>query len=79
MPTDLDHFLSARWGLHTRWAGRTLYVPNTHEPWPVHDAEVVELDDDLMASVGLPIALNDEGAFTSITLKADADRKSLHQ
>ena len=33
----------------------------------------------MMASVGLPIALNDEGAFTSITLKADADRKSLHQ
>ena len=52
--TELDHFLSARWGLHTRWAGRTLYVPNRHEPWPVADAEVLELDDGLMASVGLP-------------------------
>ena len=52
--TELDHFLSARWGLHTRWAGRTLYVPNRHEPWPVHDAEVLALDDGLMASVGLP-------------------------
>jgi uncharacterized protein YqjF (DUF2071 family) len=52
--TDLDHFLSARWGLHTRWWGRTLYVPNRHEAWPVHDAEVLTLDDGLMASVGLP-------------------------
>jgi uncharacterized protein YqjF (DUF2071 family) len=53
-PTDLDHFLSARWGLHSRWWGRTLYVPNRHEAWPVHDAEVLALDDELVASVGLP-------------------------
>jgi uncharacterized protein YqjF (DUF2071 family) len=52
--TELDDFLSARWGLHVRWWGRTLHVPNRHEPWPVHDAEVVALDDGLMASVGLP-------------------------
>ena len=52
--TELDHFVSARWGLHVRWWGRTLYVPNRHEPWPVHDAEVLSLDDELMASVGLP-------------------------
>ncbi|GAB3033338.1 hypothetical protein GCM10011376_30940 [Nocardioides flavus (ex Wang et al. 2016)] len=53
-PTELDHFLSARWGLHSRAWGRTLHVPNRHEPWPVHDAEVLALDDGLMASVGLP-------------------------
>jgi uncharacterized protein YqjF (DUF2071 family) len=53
-PTELDHFLSARWGLHSRWLGRTLYVPNSHDPWPVHDAELLALDDGLMASVGLP-------------------------
>ena len=53
-PTPLDEFLSARWGLHTRWLGRTLYIPNSHEPWPLHDAELLDLDDGLMASVGLP-------------------------
>ncbi len=56
-PTELDHFVSARWGLHTQWppaAGPTLYIPNQHEPWPLHDAELLELDDQLMASVGLP-------------------------
>ncbi len=52
--TELDDFLSARWGLHVRWWGRALYVPNRHEVWPVHDAEVLTLDDGLMASVGLP-------------------------
>lgn len=52
--TELDDFVSARWGLHARWCGRTLYIPNRHEAWPVHDAEVVALDDGLLASVGLP-------------------------
>jgi uncharacterized protein len=51
--TRLDTFLSARWGLHVRWLGRTLYVPNTHGPWPLRDAEVLELDDELLASVSL--------------------------
>jgi uncharacterized protein YqjF (DUF2071 family) len=52
--TELDEFLSARWGLHVRWWGKTLYVPNHHEVWPVHDAEVLALEDELVASVGLP-------------------------
>jgi uncharacterized protein YqjF (DUF2071 family) len=52
--TELDEFVSARWGLHVRWWGRTLYIPNRHEPWPVHDAEVLALDDALTASAGLP-------------------------
>ena len=52
--TELDHFLSARWGLHVHWWGRTLYIPNHHEPWPMHDAEVLALDDGLVSSAGLP-------------------------
>ena len=52
--TELDEFLSARWGLHVHWWGKTLYVPNHHEVWPVHDAEVLALNDELVASVGLP-------------------------
>ena len=51
----LDTFLSARWGLHTRRAGKTLYVPNRHEVWPLRDTTVVELrTGGLLASVGLP-------------------------
>ncbi|MDO9380256.1 MAG: DUF2071 domain-containing protein [Nocardioidaceae bacterium] len=53
-PTDEQHFVTARFGLHTRWAGRTLYVPNEHEPWPLHDAELLDLEDDLVDAAGLP-------------------------
>ncbi len=52
--SELDDFVSARWGLHVRAWGRTRYVPNHHEAWPVHDAEILALDDGLLASVGLP-------------------------
>jgi uncharacterized protein YqjF (DUF2071 family) len=50
----LAAFLTARWGLHTRLLGRTLYVPNEHETWPLHEAELLHLDDTLVAAAGLP-------------------------
>jgi uncharacterized protein YqjF (DUF2071 family) len=52
-PTPLEAWLTCRWGLHTRRAGATRYLPNEHEPWPLHRAEVVNLDDDLVAAAGL--------------------------
>lgn len=53
-PSPLEHFLTARWGLHTRAHGRTRYVPNVHEPWPLYRAELLDLDDELVAAAGLP-------------------------
>jgi uncharacterized protein YqjF (DUF2071 family) len=50
----LADFLTARWGLHTQWVGRSLFVPNEHERWPLHTATVRDLDDDLVAAAGLP-------------------------
>lgn len=50
----LADFLTARWGLHTQRLGRTLYLPNTHQAWPLLSAEVLELSDDLLAVAGLP-------------------------
>jgi uncharacterized protein len=52
-PDPLDHFLTARWGLHTRSFGATRYVPNTHEPWPLQRAELVLLDETLVAACGV--------------------------
>jgi uncharacterized protein YqjF (DUF2071 family) len=52
-PGELEHFLTARWGLHVAHLGRTWFVPNEHPAWPLRRAEVVELDDGLRASVGL--------------------------
>lgn len=51
-PGELEHFLTARWGLHVAHLGRTWFVPNEHPAWPLRTAEVVELDDGLRASVG---------------------------
>jgi uncharacterized protein YqjF (DUF2071 family) len=53
-PTALEDFLTARWGMFTRRRGRTLFVPNEHEPWELHAASLVDLDDQLIAAAGLP-------------------------
>jgi uncharacterized protein YqjF (DUF2071 family) len=52
--TPLDDFLTARWGAHVRRRRRTTYVPNAHEPWPLRNAEVLALDDELVAAAGFP-------------------------
>jgi uncharacterized protein YqjF (DUF2071 family) len=49
----LEEFLTSRWRLHVSHLGRTWYVPNTHPTWALRRAELVDLDDGLLASVGL--------------------------
>ena len=44
-PDDLVVFLTARWGLHTERFGRTVWMPNVHEPWVLHQARVTRLRD----------------------------------
>ncbi|GAA3695199.1 DUF2071 domain-containing protein [Microlunatus aurantiacus] len=53
-PTPLDHFLTARWGLHTAIGRRTVHLPNAHPTWPLWTADLLELDDQLVAAGGLP-------------------------
>jgi uncharacterized protein len=49
----LEHFLTARWGLHqSGGAGRTYYWPNSHERWPLRSATLESLDDELLAAAG---------------------------
>ncbi|WP_396924725.1 YqjF family protein [Mycolicibacterium sp.] len=55
-PTALETWLTARWGAHTRKAGRTWWVPNQHEPWPLQSAQVVDFDDELVAAAGVRTA-----------------------
>lgn len=50
----LADFLTARWGMFTTRGGRTRYSPNEHESWPLHSAELLDLDDGLVAAAGLP-------------------------
>ncbi len=57
---ELATFVSARWGLHVRRWGRTWYLPNQHPPWPLHRAELVTLEDQLVAAAGWPRLLDRE-------------------
>ncbi len=57
-PTPLEHFVTARWGLHTRSYGRTRHLPNWHPRWPLHRAELLHLDDGLITAAGLPPPLD---------------------
>jgi uncharacterized protein YqjF (DUF2071 family) len=52
-PTPLEVWLTARWGAHSRKAGRTWWVPNEHETWPLHTAEIVDVTSDLVAAAGV--------------------------
>lgn len=82
----LATFLTARWGLHTTWARRPLYVPNEHAAWPLHTATVLDLDDELVAAAGLPgvssrapdSVLWSAGVRTVFGLPVDPRRRTLH-
>lgn len=52
--SDLDHFLTARWTLFS--AGRRLTATQADHPaWPLRRAEVLELDDGLVAAAGITV------------------------
>ncbi len=57
-PTNLEHFLTARWALHTSRRARrgrtTVRWPNEHPPWPLHRAHLEQLEDDAVEAAGLP-------------------------
>ena len=53
-PTRLEHFLTARWGMHSPFFGDTGFLPNDHPRWPLHRATLVECEENLVESAGLP-------------------------
>jgi hypothetical protein len=53
-PGPVERFLTGRWGLHQTAFGRTRYWPNEHPAWPLHAAELVTCEEDLLAAAGLP-------------------------
>jgi len=52
--TPISRFLTDRWGFHETRRGRTIYARNRHEPWPLVEAELLRLDDGLLAAAGFP-------------------------
>lgn len=57
--TAFDHFLTARWALGTRFGRRLLWAAVDHPPWVVHRAELLELDESMLAAAGLPTPRGD--------------------
>ncbi len=58
-PTELDVFLTARWGTVAKTLGRLWFHAVDHEPWTLHDASVVELSDTAMIAPWLPAPSGD--------------------
>ncbi|MFE0103664.1 YqjF family protein [Streptomyces sp. NPDC059009] len=53
-PTDLEHFLTARWGMHNAFFGGAAYLSNHHPRWPLHRAELTLCEENLIEAAGLP-------------------------
>jgi len=56
-PAELDadevgRFVSARFGLHVEHLGRTWWIANEHEVWPLRRARVLALDDGFLGAAG---------------------------
>ena len=49
-------WLTARFGLHAAAAGRTVFIPNSHRPWPLHPATLTHCRDELVPAAGLPVS-----------------------
>lgn len=52
----LSIHVTARFGLHSRFRGQTLFIPNTHEPWPLYRAGLHEFQDSLVRSAGIEVS-----------------------
>ncbi|MFJ2262928.1 YqjF family protein [Streptomyces sp. NPDC087844] len=58
-PTGLEHFLTARWGMHNPFFGDAGFLPNDHPRWPLHRATLVRCEENLISSAGLPAPTGD--------------------
>jgi uncharacterized protein YqjF (DUF2071 family) len=59
VPTELDLFLTARWGTVAKSFGRLWFHAVDHEPWTLHDATLIELDDSALTAPGLPTPIGE--------------------
>jgi hypothetical protein len=51
---DLDHLLTARWALYSAPRSGLHHARAFHDPWPLHRAELRNVDDELVVAAGLP-------------------------
>ncbi len=56
---ERDHFLSARWRLYSQMFGTGWGARAHHLRWPLHTAELLRYDDQLIPAAGLPAPTGD--------------------
>lgn len=49
-----ENFLTARFRLYTQLAGKLAFADVEHEPWPLHQADLLDLRESMIPSVGIP-------------------------
>lgn len=57
--SPFEQYLTSRWGLYSTWHGRLVYAPVDHGRWPLHRAELLELEDELMTAGGFSPPIGD--------------------
>lgn len=62
---DLAQFLTARYRLFSRVAGRLVAAEAEHGRWPLHRVNLIHLDQDLLSAAGLPPAWEPATAHAS--------------
>jgi uncharacterized protein YqjF (DUF2071 family) len=70
----LSVHLTARFGLHSRFGGDTLFIPNTHSPWPLFQAQVTECNDQLVAAAGISVSGPPESVLFSPGVRTEFGR-----
>ena len=55
VPGSLEYFLTERYWLFTKRWGKIMAGEVRHEPWTLRRAEVLEMDDTLIAAAGLGV------------------------
>ena len=70
----LSVHLTARFGLHSRFRGRTLYIPNAHSPWPLYRAQLTRIDDQLVRAAGIDVAGPPDSVLFSPGVRAQFGR-----
>jgi uncharacterized protein len=65
IPGEREDFLTARFRLYTKLAGRLAFAEVEHPPWPLRSASVMRLEQDLIECAGLPKPAGDPLAHFS--------------
>ncbi len=62
---ELEHFLTARWGLLTTRSEKLLHGAVDHQRWPLHEVHDVRIEQEIIESAGLPSPLGPPHAMYS--------------